>query len=90
MRVVSFAILMTKRLLALLLIAALTVTAYVVTRRTRDLVDFEVMQKAGVRVLTAEPLYRDDDGHFQYKYLPAYAFAMTPFAKLDIEVSKRI
>ena len=48
------------------------------------------MQKAGVRVMTAEPLYRDDDGHFQYKYLPAYAFFMTPFSRVDIEISKPI
>ena len=74
----------------MLLVISLAVTAYGVTRLKRDFVDFEVMQQAGVRVLTAEPLYRDDDGHFQYKYLPAYAFAMTPFARIDIEISKAI
>jgi len=74
----------------MLLVIGLAVTAYGVTRLKRDFVDFEVMQQAGVRVLTAEPLYRDDDGHFQYKYLPAYAFAMTPFARIDIEISKAI
>ena len=59
-------------------------------RRQRDLVDFEVMQQAGVRALAAQPLYRDDDGHFQYKYLPAYAFAMVPFGGIDLEISKAL
>jgi hypothetical protein len=77
-------------MLVMLLVIGLGVTAYGVTRFKRDFVDFEVMQQAGVRALAAEPLYRDEDGHFQYKYLPAYAFAMTPFADIDIEVSKAL
>jgi len=77
-------------MLVMLLVIGLGVTAYGVTRFKRDFVDFEVMQQAGVRALAAEPLYRDADGHFQYKYLPAYAFAMTPFANIDIEISKAL
>jgi hypothetical protein len=79
-----------RRVLAMLLVIGLTVTAYGVIRFKRDLVDFEVMQQAGVRALAAEPLYRDSDGHFQSKYLPAYAFAMAPFSNIDLEVSKAI
>jgi len=79
-----------RRMLAMLLVIGLAVTAYGAARFQRDLVDFEVMQQAGVRALAAEPLYRDDDGHFQYKYLPAYAFAMTPFAGIDLEISKAL
>ena len=30
--------------------------------------------------LAAEPLYRPDDGHYQFKYWPAFALAMVPFA----------
>lgn len=74
----------------MLLVICLAVTAYGVRRLKRDWVDFEVMQRAGVRALAAEPLYRDEDGHFQYKYLPAYAFAMTPFADIDLEISKAL
>ena len=44
------------------------------------LVDFEVYRTAAVRALSAEPLYRPEDGHFQYKYLPIFALAMAPFA----------
>src|SRR3954467_4403054 len=79
-----------RRMLVMLLVIGLGVTAYGITRFKRDFVDFEVMQQAGVRVLAAEPLYRDADGPFQYKYLPAYAFAMTPFAGIDIEISKAL
>ena len=79
-----------RRMLAMLLVITLSVTAYGIVRFKRDFVDFEVMQKAGVRALAAEPLYRDEDGHFQFKYLPAYALAMTPFANIDIEVSKAL
>ena len=33
--------------------------------------DFEVYQRAGDRAWTAEQLYRADDGHYQFKCLPA-------------------
>ena len=35
--------------------------------------DFEVYWRAGGRALAAEPLYREEDEHFQLKYLPAFA-----------------
>ena len=63
-----------RRVLVMLLVIGLGVAGYGVTRFKRDFVDFEVIQQAGVRALAAEPLYRDADGHFQYKYLPAFAF----------------
>ena len=74
----------------MLLVVSLAVTAYGVTRLRRDFVDFEVMQKAGVRVMTAEPLYRAEDGDFQYEYLPAFALVMTVFSGVDIEISKAV
>lgn len=52
------------------------------------MVDFEVYRTAGIRALHAEPLYRPDDGHYQFKYLPAYAFAMAPFAVVDDQVAR--
>ena len=48
-----------------------------------ELVDFEVYRTAAARALAAEPLYRLEDGHYQFKYLPAFAFVMTPFAPLS-------
>jgi len=66
-------------LLALLLGAG----AYVVFRSVRaELVDFEVYRTAAARVLEAQPLFRLDDGHYQYKYLPAFAFLVVPFAAM--------
>jgi len=44
------------------------------------LVDFEVYRKAAARALDQEPLYRPEDGHYQFKYWPIFALAMAPFA----------
>jgi hypothetical protein len=66
----------------------LAATFYVVVRHKRDFVDFDVYRTAGVRALAAEPLYRVEDGHYQFKYWPAFALAMAPFAELDPEVGK--
>ena len=59
------------------------VGAYALLRLIRpELVDFEVYRTAAARALAAQPLYRLDDGHYQYKYLPAFAILMGPFAWL--------
>jgi arabinofuranan 3-O-arabinosyltransferase len=44
--------------------------------------DFEVYWKAASRATVAEPLYRTADGHFQFKYLPAFAVLAMPLASL--------
>jgi len=79
-----------RRWLGMLLIVAVATTGYGMARFRRDFVDFEVDQLAATRVLNAEPLYRESDGHFQYKYLPAFAIAMIPLAVIDIEAAKAI
>ena len=53
-----------------------------------ELVDFVVPRTAAVRFLAHEPLYRPDDGHYQYKYLPAFALAMVPFTWVPKEVAQ--
>ena len=64
---------------ALLIVAA--VLAF--TRRShREMFDFEVYRVAGARAAAAEPLYRVEDGHWQFKYLPAFALAVAPLAQL--------
>ena len=40
--------------------------------------DYEVYRRAAERVLVAAPLYRPDDGHWQFKYLPGFAVVMLP------------
>jgi hypothetical protein len=73
-----------------LVIVLVATTFYLTARRRRDLVDFEVYRTAGIRALAAEPLYRPEDGHYQFKYLPAFALAMTPLAKPDPETTKSV
>ena len=71
--------------LAVVLVAA---AGYATARIKRDFWDYEVFHRAGARVLAAEPLYRADDGHYQYKYWPAFALAMVPFTALPLEAGK--
>jgi hypothetical protein len=60
--------------------------AYGLVRTKRsELVDFVVPRTAATRFLAQESLYRQDDGHYQYKYLPAFALVMVPFALLPRE-----
>lgn len=48
--------------------------------KRRTLVDFEVYRTAAERALEEAPLYRPEDGHYQFKYWPIFAIAMAPFA----------
>lgn len=58
---------------------ALALTAFNL-RISQEMVDFEVYRTAGRRALAAQPLYQAGDGHYTFKYLPAYAVAMAPWA----------
>jgi hypothetical protein len=60
------------------------------TKIHRQMVDFGVYRTAAVRARAAEPLYRAEDGHYQFKYLPAFAIAMMPFAILQNDAAKAI
>ncbi|MFC2173537.1 glycosyltransferase family 87 protein [Acidobacteriota bacterium] len=53
-----------------------------------EMIDIEVDLQAGQRFLAGEPLYRASDGHYQYKYLPAYAAWMAPLALLPSGMAK--
>ena len=52
--------------------------------------DFEVYWTAASRALHAAPLYRADDGHFQFKYLPAFAVLTTPLALAPLPSAKTV
>lgn len=72
-----------------LLFAVLAI--YVYNRRVRnEMVDFTTWRQAAVRSLHAEPLYRIEDGHYQFKYFPVFALMMAPFGVLDQDTSKMI
>jgi hypothetical protein len=60
------------------------------SRIASEMADFDVYRTAAERVLENEPLYRPADGHYQFKYLPAFALLMTPFALVDREAAKVI
>jgi hypothetical protein len=76
-----------RRLAWPLAFAALALVMYV-ARVQHEMADFAVYRTAAVRALDAEPLYRTADGHYQFKYLPAFALAMAPFAWLGPEAAK--
>jgi len=77
-----------RQIAAPLALAILGATIYVAARATRDLSDFAVYHTAAVRGAAAAPLYRPDDGHFQFKYLPAFAVALAPLAPVPVEIVK--
>lgn len=77
-----------RSLIPIIAVVALAATVYVVARSRRDFVDFEVFRTAAVRALDGEPLYRAEDGHYQFKYWPAFAFAVAPFAFIGPEAGK--
>ena len=76
------------RAMAVVLVVA---GAYGLVRFKRaELVDFAVPRTAAARFVAHEPLYRPDDGHFQYKYLPAFAQFMVPFTWVSKEVGEAV
>jgi hypothetical protein len=69
----------------------LAIAAFVYQSRIRrEMADFEVYLTAAERAVRGEPLYRAEDGHFRFKYLPAFALAMAPFTLVDREAAKVI
>ena len=73
--------------LGLLLIILLGIGVY--TLRVRhEMIDFLTWRQAVVRSLHAESLYRVEDGHYQFKYLPTFALIMAPFGAVGPEAGK--
>jgi len=57
--------------------------AIVFAGRAKDqMYDFEVYRVAAARVVAGESLFRVEDGHWQFKYFPAFACLLTPLALL--------
>jgi hypothetical protein len=71
------------------LVAALLIALFAF-KASSKMADFEVYWRAGERALTAAPLYREDDQHYQLKYLPAFAILAIPSARLPLTVAKAI
>jgi hypothetical protein len=72
-----------------LIAAVFALTAFQLRVR-HEMPDFAVYRQAAQRVLKAEPLYQATDGHYQFKYLPAFAMLAIPFALVGDDTSKLI
>jgi len=57
---------------------------------TGKMADFEVYWTAAGRARAAEPLYRVEDGHYQFKYLPAFAVLAIPLGLLPLAAAKAL
>jgi hypothetical protein len=68
-------------------LAVLALTAFNLRINT-EMVDFEVYRTAGRRAITAAPLYQVEDGHYTFKYLPAFAVVMAPVAALGYDAAR--
>lgn len=73
---------------AVLLVAGAAVAAFVFGTRPGEMRDFEVYWTAAGRAANAEPLYRTADGHYQFKYFPAFAVLSTPAARMSLDAAK--
>lgn len=69
-------------------LALVSLVAVFTTRVSRKMPDFEVYWTAGSRASDAQPLYRADDGHFQFKYLPAFAMLVSPLSAVPLPAAK--
>jgi hypothetical protein len=72
-----------------LIVGILAITAFQLKVR-HGMIDFSVYRQAAVRLTHAQPLYQASDGHYQFKYLPAFALVAAPLAQLDAEAGKMI
>lgn len=63
---------------ALIAVILIGIAALYVFKIAGRMPDYEVYRRAAERAIAAEPLYRPDDGHYQFKYLPAFAVIMLP------------
>lgn len=64
----------------LLVLAIVSLAGLFTTRVERKMPDFDVYRTAGARVIARQPLYRESDGHYQFKYLPVFAILVSPTA----------
>jgi len=76
--------------LALILMAAAVLAGVYVLHVGRDMSDFAVCYQGGQRIIRGETLYREADGHLQYKYSPASALFFSPLALLPYGAAKVI
>ena len=72
-------------LIAALLLGVLSAFAFHVPDK---MADFEVYWRGASRAAAAEPLYRADDEHYRFKYLPAFAVLTIPLSVVPLPAAK--
>ncbi len=72
------------------MVGVLLVAGLFATRVARKMPDLEVYWRAGVRARAAEPLYRAEDQHYQFKYLPAFAVMAIPGGAVPLHIAKAV
>jgi arabinofuranan 3-O-arabinosyltransferase len=78
-----------KAILAALAFVVLS-TVLLSDRIARQMPDLEVYWRAGVRAAAGEPLYRTDDQHYQFKYLPGFAVLAIPLGVVPLGAAKTV
>jgi alpha-1,2-mannosyltransferase len=82
---------MSSRLRWLVVLSLIVLGAVVYTVRIRhEMIDFITWRQSAVRALRAEPLYRPEDGHYQFKYLPMFALVMAPLGAISQDAGKML
>jgi alpha-1,2-mannosyltransferase len=76
-----------RRILALAALLVVAMIAYVF-KVSHRMSDFEVYAQAASRALAGESLYRPEDGHWLFKYLPAFAVVAIPIALVPLSIVK--
>jgi hypothetical protein len=76
--------------LAFILAAAVVLAGAYIFHIRHDMTDFGVCYQGGQRVVQGETLYREADGHLQFKYSPAAALFFAPLALLPYEAAKAV
>ncbi len=70
--------------------AAIAVAVLFSEKVSRKMPDIAVPWTTAARAQAAEPLYRTDDGHYQFKYLPAFAILAIPLALVSLQTAKAV
>jgi len=79
----------TKRLPAVILVVLLlSLVGLFLWKGQKGMIDFEVNNTAGKRIRAGETLYRQEDGHYQFKYPPFAAFLYVPVSFLPLGAAK--
>ena len=76
-----------RRLIGPLTLAIALTLAYQTYVQYR-MVDFDVYLRAADRATRAENLYQAGDGHYQFKYLPAFAVAIRPVTLVPAPIAR--